>query len=140
MYNNTIVKTNGTSNGIVPMLRVFNSMARYVDQGGNKVRQRFIREESNHLIQRPGAFAIYLEPWHADVMEYLELRKNNGSEEERARDLFYALWIPDLFMERVENDQMWSLMCPNECPGLADCWGKEFVELYTGCVHLIVFV
>lgn len=73
-------------------------------------------------------------------MEYLELRKNNGSEEERARDLFYALWIPDLFMERVENDQMWSLMCPNECPGLADCWGKEFVELYTGCVHLIVFV
>ena len=122
------------------MLRVFNSMARYVDQGGNKVRQRFIRAESNHLIQRPGAFAIYLEPWHADVMEYLELRKNNGSEEERARDLFYALWIPDLFMERVENDQMWSLMCPNECPGLADCWGKEFVELYTGCVHFIFFV
>lgn len=122
------------------MLRVFNSMARYVDQGGNKVRQRFIRAESNHLIQRPGAFAIYLEPWHADVMEYLELRKNSGSEELRARDLFYALWIPDLFMERVENDQMWSLMCPNECPGLADCWGKEFVELYTECVHFIVFV
>ena len=122
------------------MLRVFNSMARYVDQGGNKVRQRFIRAENNRLIQRPGAFAIYLEPWHADVMEYLELRKNSGSEELRARDLFYALWIPDLFMERVENDQMWSLMCPNECPGLADCWGKEFVELYTGCVHFIFFV
>lgn len=107
--------TNGTSNGLVPMLRVFNNTARYVDQGGNK---------------RPGAFAIYLEPWHADIMEFLDMRKNNGSEEFRARDLFYGLWIPDLFMKRVEEDGMWSLMCPHECPGLQDTWGEEFEKLY----------
>ena len=110
-----IAGTNGTSNGLVPMLRVFNNTARYVDQGGNK---------------RPGAFAIYLEPWHADVFEFLELRKNHGKEEQRARDLFYALWIPDLFMKRVEEDGMWSLMCPHQCPGLSDCWGEEFEALY----------
>merc|ERR1719266_2569723 len=111
-----IAGTNGTSNGLVPMLRVFNNTARYVDQGGNK---------------RPGAFAIYLEPWHADVFEFLDLRKNHGKEEIRARDLFYALWIPDLFMKRVEEDGMWSLMCPHICPGLSDCWGEKFEELYT---------
>merc|ERR1719158_1942745 len=108
--------TNGTSNGLVPMLRVFNNTARYVNQGGNK---------------RPGAFAIYLEPWHADIFAFLDLRKNHGKEEIRARDLFYALWIPDLFMKRVEEDGMWSLMCPHLCPGLADCWGDEFENLYT---------
>lgn len=108
--------TNGTSNGIIPMLRVFNDTARYVDQGGGK---------------RKGAFAIYLEPWHADVFEFLDLRKNHGKEEHRARDLFYSLWIPDLFMERVENNGDWSLFCPNEAPGLSDCWGKEFETLYT---------
>ncbi|PKA58347.1 Ribonucleoside-diphosphate reductase large subunit [Apostasia shenzhenica] len=108
--------TNGTSNGIVPMLRVFNDTARYVDQGGGK---------------RKGAFAVYLEPWHADVFEFLDLRKNQGKEEQRARDLFYALWIPDLFMERVQKNEEWSLFCPNEAPGLADCWGDEFVNLYT---------
>lgn len=107
--------TNGTSNGIVPMLRVFNDTARYVDQGGGK---------------RKGSFAIYLEPWHADVFEFLDLRKNHGKEELRARDLFYALWVPDLFMKRVKADSTWSLFCPNEAPGLADCWGKEFEELY----------
>jgi len=107
--------TNGTSNGIIPMLRVFNDTARYVDQGGGK---------------RKGAFAIYLEPWHADVFEFLELRKNHGKEEQRARDLFYSLWIPDLFMERVENNGDWSLFCPNEAPGLSDCWGVEFEALY----------
>lgn len=107
--------TNGISNGLVPMLRVFNNTARYVDQGGNR---------------RPGAFAIYLEPWHADIFDFLDLRKNHGKEEHRARDLFYALWIPDLFMRRVENDEMWSLMCPNICSGLSDCWGKEFENLY----------
>ena len=107
--------TNGTSNGIIPMLRVFNDTARYVDQGGGK---------------RKGAFAIYLEPWHADVFEFLDLRKNHGKEEMRARDLFYALWVPDLFMERVEANEDWSLFCPHEAPGLADCWGKEFVTLY----------
>merc|ERR1719384_1863355 len=111
-----IAGTNGTSNGLVPMLRVFNNTARYVDQGGNK---------------RPGAFAIYLEPWHADIFEFLDLRKNHGKEEIRARDLFYALWIPDLFMKRVEEDGMWSLMCPHICPGLSDCWGQKFEELYT---------
>jgi len=111
-----IAGTNGTSNGLVPMLRVFNNTARYVDQGGNK---------------RPGAFAIYLEPWHADVFDFLDLRKNHGKEEQRARDLFYALWIPDLFMKRVEEDGVWSLMCPHECPGLFDCWGEKFEELYT---------
>lgn len=107
--------TNGTSNGIVPMLRVFNDTARYVDQGGGK---------------RKGSFAIYLEPWHADVFDFLDLKKNSGKEEGRARDLFYALWTPDLFMKRVEDDDVWSLFCPHECPGLADCYGKEFEELY----------
>ncbi|XP_061596890.1 ribonucleoside-diphosphate reductase large subunit-like [Cololabis saira] len=111
-----IAGTNGGSNGLVPMLRVFNNTARYVDQGGNK---------------RPGAFAMYLEPWHADVFEYLELKKNTGKEEQRARDLFFGLWIPDLFMRRVESNQDWSLMCPAECPGLNECWGEEFEELYT---------
>jgi len=112
-----IAGTNGMSNGLVPMLRVFNNTARYVDQGGNK---------------RPGAFAIYIEPWHSDIFDFLDLRKNHGKEEQRARDLFYAMWIPDLFMKRVEEDGMWSLMCPHECPGLADCWGEEFEKLYTG--------
>ena len=107
--------TNGTSNGIVPMLRVFNDTARYVDQGGGK---------------RKGSFAIYLEPWHADIFEFLELKKNHGKEELRARDLFYALWIPDLFMKRVKEEGTWSLFCPNEAPGLADCYGKEFETLY----------
>uniref|UniRef100_A0A453QUS1 Ribonucleoside-diphosphate reductase n=1 Tax=Aegilops tauschii subsp. strangulata TaxID=200361 RepID=A0A453QUS1_AEGTS len=107
--------TNGTSNGIVPMLRVFNDTARYVDQGGGK---------------RKGAFAVYLEPWHADIFEFLDLRKNHGKEENRARDLFFALWVPDLFMQRVQNNEDWSLFCPNEAPGLADCWGEKFEELY----------
>src|ERR1700710_48806 len=107
--------TNGTSNGIIPMLKVFNDTARYVDQGGGK---------------RKGAFAIYLEPWHADVFAFLDLRKNHGKEEMRARDLFYALWIPDLFMKRVEEDGEWSLFCPHEAPGLSDCWGAEFEKLY----------
>ena len=107
--------TNGTSNGIVPMLKVFNDTARYVDQGGGK---------------RKGAFAIYLEPWHADVFEFLDLRKNHGKEEMRARDLFYALWVPDLFMKRVEANEEWSLFCPHEAPGLHECFGKEFEELY----------
>jgi ribonucleoside-diphosphate reductase alpha chain len=107
--------TNGTSNGIVPMLRVFNDTARYVDQGGGK---------------RKGAFAIYLEPWHSDIEDFLELKKNHGKEELRARDLFYALWINDLFMKRVETDSDWTLMCPNKSPGLADCYGKKFEELY----------
>ena len=108
--------TNGTSNGIIPMLRVFNDTARYVDQGGGK---------------RKGAFAIYLEPWHADVFEFLDLRKNHGKEEMRARDLFFALWICDLFMKRVEANGEWSLFCPNEAPGLSDCWGEAFETLYT---------
>jgi ribonucleoside-diphosphate reductase alpha chain len=108
--------TNGTSNGIIPMLKVFNDTARYVDQGGGK---------------RKGAFAIYLEPWHADVFDFLDLRKNHGKEEMRARDLFYALWVSDLFMQRVEANEDWSLFCPHEAPGLADCWGKEFEALYT---------
>ncbi len=107
--------TNGTSNGIIPMLRVFNDTARYVDQGGGK---------------RKGSFAIYLEPWHADVFELLQLKKNHGKEEMRARDLFYALWIPDLFMKRVEDNDVWSLFCPNECPGMSDCYGEEFEKLY----------
>ncbi|PVV03530.1 hypothetical protein BB560_001983 [Smittium megazygosporum] len=111
-----IAGTNGTSNGIVPMLRVFNNTARYVDQGGNK---------------RPGAFAIYLEPWHADIFEFLNLRKNHGKEENRARDLFLGLWIPDLFMKRVIENGQWSLFCPNEAPGLQDVWGEKFEELYT---------
>lgn len=108
--------TNGTSNGIVPMLKVFNDTARYVDQGGGK---------------RKGSFAIYLEPWHADVYDFLDLKKNHGKEEARARDLFYALWIPDLFMQRVKDNGEWTLMCPNECPGLSDCWGEEFEKRYT---------
>ncbi len=108
--------TNGTSNGIVPMLRVFNDTARYVDQGGGK---------------RKGSFAIYLEPWHADVFDFLDLKKNHGKEENRARDLFYAMWTPDLFMKRVEEGGDWSLMCPDECPGLSDCYGAEFEKLYT---------
>ncbi len=107
--------TNGTSNGIVPMLRVFNDTARYVDQGGGK---------------RKGAFAIYLEPWHADIEDFLDLKKNHGKDEMRARDLFYALWVNDLFMRRVESDANWTLMCPNKSPGLADCHGKEFEALY----------
>lgn len=107
--------TNGTSNGIIPMLRVFNDTARYVDQGGGK---------------RKGAFAVYLEPWHADVFEFLDLRKNHGKEELRARDLFYALWVPDLFMKRVEENGEWSLFCPHEAPGLSDCWGEDFERLY----------
>jgi ribonucleoside-diphosphate reductase subunit M1 len=107
--------TNKVSQGIVPMLRMFNNSARYVDQGGNK---------------RPGACAIYLEPWHADIMDFLNLKKNTGKEELRARDLFYALWTPDLFMNRVKNDENWSLMCPHQSPGLSDCWGEEFEKLY----------
>ena len=108
--------TNGTSNGIVPMLRVFNDTARYVDQGGGK---------------RKGSFAIYIEPWHADIHDFLDLKKNHGKEEQRARDLFYAMWIPDLFMKRVEENGEWTLMCPNECPGLADNHGAAFEKLYT---------
>ena len=145
-------QTNGTSNGLVPMLRVFNNTARYVDQGGNK---------------RPGAFAMYLEPWHADVFDFLDLRKNTGKEEQvcvwvcmhasvhvgcrleiscacvwpwlsqRARDLFYGLWIPDLFMKRVEADKEWSLMCPHECPGLHEVWGEEFEQLYERCGSIV---
>ena len=111
-----IAGTNGTSNGIVPMLRVFNDTARYVDQGGGK---------------RKGSFAIYLEPWHADIMNFLDLKKNHGAEEMRARDLFYAMWISDLFMKRVEIDGEWTLMCPNECPNLYDTYGDEFEALYT---------
>lgn len=110
-----IAGTNGFSNGLLPMLRVYNNTARYVDQGGNK---------------RPGAFAIYLEPWHGDIFEFLDLKKNTGEEEARARDMFYALWIPDLFMRRVEADGLWSLMCPHDCPGLEDTWGEEFETLY----------
>jgi ribonucleoside-diphosphate reductase alpha chain len=108
--------TNGTSNGIVPMLRVFNDTARYVDQGGGK---------------RKGSFAIYVEPWHADIFDFLDLRKNHGKEEQRARDLFYALWIPDLFMKRVKENGEWTLMCPHECPGLADTHSADFEALYT---------
>lgn len=108
--------TGGTSNGIVPMLRVYNDTARYIDQGGGK---------------RKGSFAVYLEPWHADIFSFLDLRKNTGKEEMRARDLFTALWIPDLFMKRVEEDLSWSLFCPNEAPGLDECWGEEFEALYT---------
>ena len=107
--------TNGVSNGLVPMLRVFDATARYVDQGGGK---------------RKGAFAIYLEPWHADVFEFLNLKKNHGKEEQRARDLFYAMWVPDLFMKRVESNGNWTLMCPNKCAGLSDCHGEEFEKLY----------
>ncbi|MEY4886936.1 MAG: hypothetical protein RL767_407, partial [Bacteroidota bacterium] len=107
--------TNGTSNGLIPLLRVFNDTARYVDQGGGK---------------RKGSFAVYLEPWHADIFDFLDLKKNTGKEELRARDLFYAMWIPDLFMERVEADSDWTLMCPNECPGLYDSYGDDFNAKY----------
>ncbi|KYG82419.1 ribonucleoside-diphosphate reductase subunit alpha [Roseivirga echinicomitans] len=107
--------TGGVSNGIVPMLRNFDMTARYVDQGGGK---------------RKGSFAIYMEPWHADIFDFLDLKKNHGKEELRARDLFYALWISDLFMRRVENNEDWTLFCPNEAPGLADCYGEEFERLY----------
>ena len=110
-----IAGTNGTSNGIVPMLRVFNDTARYVDQGGGK---------------RKGSFAIYVEPWHPDIFDFLDLKKNHGKEEMRARDLFYAMWVPDLFMKRVEEDTTWTLMCPNECPDLYDTHGEEFDKLY----------
>merc|ERR1719158_2595308 len=114
--------TNGFSNGLTPMLRVYNDTARYVDQGGGK---------------RKGSFAMYLEPWHADVFEFLELKKNHGKEEQRARDLFYALWVPDLFMQRVKDDKEWTLFCPNEAydaetgKGLIDLWGEDFEALYT---------
>ena len=108
--------TNGASNGIVPMLRVFNDTARYVDQGGGK---------------RKGSFAMYIEPWHADVFDFLDLKKNHGKEEQRARDLFYALWVPDLFMKRVKENGDWTLMCPHECPGLSDSHSVEFEALYT---------
>ena len=108
--------TNGLSNGIVPMLKVFNNTAKYVDQGGGK---------------RNGSFAIYLEPWHADIEMFLQMRKNHGDEELKARDLFYALWVPDLFMERIKTDGTWTLMCPDECPGLSDVYGDEFKTLYT---------
>ena len=111
-----IAGTNGTSNGIVPMLRVFNDTARYVDQGGGK---------------RKGSFAIYLETWHADIFDFLDLKKNHGKEEMRARDLFYAMWISDLFMKRVQEDGDWTLMCPNECPGLPETHSEEFEALYT---------
>ncbi|WP_062054681.1 ribonucleoside-diphosphate reductase subunit alpha [Aquimarina longa] len=110
-----IAGTNGTSNGIVPMLQVFNDTARYVDQGGGK---------------RKGSFAIYVEPWHADIFDFLDLKKNHGKEEMRARDLFYAMWIPDLFMKRVQEDAKWTLMCPNECPGLFDIHSDEFEKEY----------
>jgi len=109
--------TNGTSNGIVPMLKVFNDTARYVDQGGGK---------------RKGSFAMYIEPWHADIFDFLDLKKNHGKEEMRARDLFYAMWMPDLFMKRVQEDGEWTLMCPNECPHLFDTYGDEFEKLYEG--------
>ncbi|HET8809469.1 MAG TPA: ribonucleoside-diphosphate reductase subunit alpha [Flavobacteriaceae bacterium] len=109
--------TNGTSNGIVPMLKVFNDTAKYVDQGGGK---------------RKGSFAIYVEPWHADIFSFLDLKKNHGAEEMRARDLFYAMWVPDLFMKRVEEDAEWTLMCPNECPDLYNTHGDEFEKLYIG--------
>ena len=112
--NSHIRGTNGKTDGLVPMLRVFNNTARYVNQSG----------------KRNGSFAIYLEPWHADVEDFLELKKNHGDEEMKARDLFYALWIPDLFMERVKNNGKWSLMCPDECPGLSDVYGEKFVKLY----------
>jgi ribonucleotide reductase alpha subunit len=107
--------TQGISNGVVPMLRVFDVTSRYVDQGGGK---------------RPGAFAVYIEPWHADIFDVLNLKKNHGKEEQRARDLFYGLWIPDLFMKRVEEDGTWSLMCPHKCPGLFKCYGEDFEKLY----------
>ena len=111
--------SNGTSNGLVPMLRVFNDTARYVDQGGGK---------------RKGSFAMYLEPWHADIFKFLDLKKNHGNETERARDLFYALWVSDLFMERVQSNGEWTLMCPNECPGLSTCHGEEVRRREGACL------
>ena len=111
-----IKSTNGKSNGLIPFLKIFNETAKSVDQGGGK---------------RKGSFAVYLEPWHADIEKFLELRKNTGAEEFRARDLFYALWIPDLFMQRVENDEDWTLMSEHECPGLSDNYGENFDKLYT---------
>ena len=123
--NSFIAGTNGKSNGIVPMLRVFNDTARYVDQGGGK---------------RNGSFAIYLEPWHADIFDFLELKKNHGNELERARDLFYALWIPDLFMERVKAGGKWSLICPNDCQTLSDVYGQEFKDLYESLEEQGLFV
>ena len=112
--NSVIRGTNGNSDGIIPMLRVFNSTARYVNQSG----------------KRNGSIAIYLEPWHCDVEQFLDLKKNHGNEEERARDLFYGLWIPDLFMERIKANQKWSLMCPDQCKNLADVYGDDFKTLY----------
>jgi len=109
-----ISKTGGKSNGIMPLLKVYNDISRHINQGG----------------KRNGSFAMYIEPWHSDIYDFLDAKKNNGVEEIRARDLFYGLWIPDLFMKRVENKEMWSLMCPNECPGLTDVWGSDFEELY----------
>ncbi|XP_075591138.1 ribonucleoside-diphosphate reductase large subunit-like [Dermatophagoides farinae] len=114
-HGTEIQGTNGISNGVIPMLKVFNETARYVDQGGGR---------------RKGGFAVYLEPWHSDIFEFLELKKNHGNEEARARDLFYALWIPDLFMKRVDQDSHWSLMCPHQSPGLHEVWGKNFEKLY----------
>jgi ribonucleoside-diphosphate reductase alpha chain len=111
-----IAGTNGTSNGIIPFLKIFNETARAVDQGGGK---------------RKGSIAIYMEPWHSDIMEFLDLRKNQGKDEVRARDLFLAMWMNDLFMERVELDEYWTLMCPHECPGLTETYGQEFKDLYT---------
>jgi len=110
-----IAGTNGTSNGLTPLIQMFNYAARYVDQGGNK---------------RPGAFAMYIEPWHPDIGEFLELKRNHGDESKKARDIFTALWIPDLFMERVEKNGEWTLMDPHKCPGLSDCWGEQFRQLY----------
>ena len=107
-------KTGGKSDGILPMLGVYNKTARYINQSG----------------KRPGSFAMYIEPWHADIFEFLDAKKNHGQDEERARDLFYALWTPDLFMERVKTDGDWFLMCPDECRGLSDKWGKDFEKLY----------
>lgn len=114
-----INKTGGKSNGLMPLLRVYNNISRHINQSG----------------KRNGSFAMYIEPWHPDIFDFLDAKKNNGAEEMRARDLFYGLWIPDLFMERVEKDQMWSLMCPNDCPNLCDTWGDEFEELYIKYEH-----
>jgi ribonucleoside-diphosphate reductase alpha chain len=114
--NSYINKTGGKSNGIMPLLKVYNDISRHINQSG----------------KRNGSFAMYIEPWHSDINDFLDAKKNNGVEEIRARDLFYGLWIPDLFMKRIEKNELWSLMCPNECPGLTDVWGREFEELYIG--------
>lgn len=113
--NSYVAGSNGLSNGLVPMLRVFNNTARYISRGGGGAK---------------GSYAVYLEPWHADLLAFLDLKKRTGNELDRARDLFFALWVPDLFMERVDKGMDWTLMCPNECPGLADCHGEEFKKLY----------